>query len=67
MWFSQMLQQKTLFITYAGNQLVYCWKSEVDEGNYLVRYLQICLRHLTVFLTNLCLQNFMCMDLALRH
>ena len=34
------------------------WKSEVDKGNHLVHYWQICLRHLTVFLINFCLQNF---------
>ena len=41
------------------------WKSAIDKKNQPVHYLEIRLRHLTVFLTNFCLLNFMSMDLAL--
>ena len=42
------------------------WKSAVDKGKSFGALLTD-LRHLTVFLTNFCLQNFTPMDLALRH
>ena len=43
------------------------WKSAVDKGKSFGALLTDLSRHLTVFLTNFCLLNFMLMDLALWH
>ena len=61
MRFLQRLPHAMLFISYALK-----WKSAVDRGK-LFGALLTDLSKGFVFLKNLCLQNFMLMDLALRH